>query len=141
MLKRYLIALLMQYSRAANPSCPTTPNYLVTALAPGSTPNIMHSFNAPVTKLGFCEINTGNFIADFIFNDSVPDCNGSYCTVACAPAPVGTLTLNAGDRIQKLDSWYKSDKVSNPSENNNNLIWKLSFTVLKADGTISTQDF
>ncbi len=60
MLKRYLIALLIQYGRAANPSCPTTPNYVVTAPAPGLTPRIMHSFNAPVTKLSFCESNNGN---------------------------------------------------------------------------------
>ena len=57
MLKRYLIALLIQYGLAVNPSCPTTPNYVVTVPVPGSTPRLMGvagGFNGPVTELSFC---------------------------------------------------------------------------------------
>ena len=54
MLKRYLIALLIQYGLAVNPSCPTTPNYVVTAPAPGTIPVLMGGFNGPVMKLSFC---------------------------------------------------------------------------------------
>ena len=57
MAKRYLIALLIQYGLAILPSCPTTPNYVVTAPVPGTNPKLMGvsgGFNGPVTKLSFC---------------------------------------------------------------------------------------
>ena len=90
---------------------------MTTAPAPGNTPAIVHGVNGPVTELSFCErASSGEFI-DIIFNGSTNSCTAGYCS-GCRSTPNGPLILNAGEKITEINSEYKSDKVTNPTNTN-----------------------
>jgi hypothetical protein len=109
------ISILMKYASSSFAACPTTPNYLISAPAPGSNGILVNNFNGPITTLRLCDSGLYGFL-HLLINDITSSCTAA-CSL-CYSTPNGLLTLNAGEKILRIETKYLSDKVMNSGNTN-----------------------